>query len=180
MQPWQQQSYGYNSFNGAQAPQQTGGGFMQSQQTGFPGQSQPSQQGPQGQQQRPGGNLSFLNAPPPSSQFQFGAGGMAPQMTGYPGQGGGGMMPQQTGYGGMTGQQTGMSGMMGQRTGMMSQPTGMMPQQTGYGGGLMSQPTGFGGGLRAQPTGYQDPRLQSMMQSFMPSNLSQVSAQQSA
>jgi hypothetical protein len=175
MQPWQQQSYGYNSFNGGQNPQQTGNGsFMQSQQTGFPGQSQP------GQQQRPGGNLSFLNAPPSSSQFN--PGGMAPQMTGYPGSAGGGVMPQQTGYGGMMsqptgmmGQQTGMSGMMGQRTGMMSQPTGMMPQQTGFGGGLMSQPTGFGGGLRAQPTGYQDPRLQSMMQSFMPSNMSQVS-----
>ena len=181
MQPWQQQSYGYNSFNGGQNPQQTGNGsFMQSQPTGFPGQGQPQSQ--PGQQQRPGGNLSFLNAPPPSSQFNPGC--MAPQMTGYPGAGGGGgMMPQQTGYGGMMsqptgmmGQQTGMSGMMGQRTGMMPQQTGMMPQQTGYGGGgLMSQPTGFGGGLRAQPTGYQDPRLQSMMQSFMPSNVNQVS-----
>lgn len=50
---------------------------------------------------------------------------------------------------------------------MMSQPTGY-----GGGGGLMAQPTGFG--LRAQPTGYQDPRLASMMQSFMPSNLNQV------
>lgn len=150
---------------------------MQSQPTGFPGQG-PQQ--PQQGQQRPGGNLSFLNAPPPSSQFN--PSGMAPQMTGYPGAASGGMMSQQTGYGGimsqptgMMGQQTGMPGMMGQRTGMMSQQTGMMPQQTGYGGGMMSQPTGFGGGLRAQPTGYQDPRLQSMMQSFMPSNMSQVS-----
>jgi hypothetical protein len=41
------------------------------------------------------------------------------------------------------------------------------------GGGLMAQPTGMGG-LRPQPTGFHDPRLQTMMQSFMPSNLSQV------
>ena len=34
----------------------------------------------------------------------------------------------------------------------------------------MAQPTG----IRPQPTGYQDPRLQSMMQTFMPSNMSQV------
>jgi hypothetical protein len=76
-------------------------------------------------------------------------------MTGYPGGGASGLMPQQTGVGG----------------------GGMMSQATGYGGGMMSQPTGMGmsGGLRAQPTGMQDPRLQSMMQSFMPSNMAQVS-----
>ena len=44
----------------------------------------------------------------------------------------------------------------------------MMSQTTGIPGG------GFGG-LRAQPTGVQDPRLQSMMQTFMPMNMSQVS-----
>lgn len=68
---------------------------------------------------------------------------------------------------------------MSQPTGMMSQPTGMglTPQQTGWqgGAGLMSQPTGVGR-LQAQPTGMpHDPRLQTMMQSFMPSNMSQVS-----
>ena len=52
----------------------------------------------------------------------------------------------------------------------MSQPTGI-----GAGGGMISQPTGMGmGGLRSQPTGMHDPRLQTMIQSFMPSNLSQV------
>lgn len=68
---------------------------------------------------------------------------------------------------------------MSQPTGMMSQSTGMglTPQQTGWqgGAGLMSQPTGVGR-LQAQPTGMpHDPRLQTMMQSFMPSNMSQVS-----
>ena len=43
----------------------------------------------------------------------------------------------------------------------------------------MSQPTGMGA-LRPQPTGFHDPRLQSMMQSFMPSNLSQVREPQRA
>lgn len=179
MQPnWQQQGSfgGYSSFGGGgntgqggpggfQQPQQTGmPSFMSSQPTGFPQQQQ--------QQQRPGGNLSFLNAPPPSGSFgpqptgfsgmgnnltgpgAGGFSGMTPQMTGYPGGGASGLMPQQTGY-----------------PGLMSQPTGF----GGGGGGLMPQQTGFGGGLRAQPTGFQDPRLASMMQSFMPSNTSQVS-----
>lgn len=80
---------------------------------------------------------------------------MQPQMTGYPGGGASGLMSQQTGYGGMLSQPTGYGG-------------------GGGGGGLMPQQTGYGG-LRAQPTGFQDPRLASMMQSFMPSNMSQVS-----
>ena len=161
MQPNQfSQQYPYN---GGFQPQQTGfqpsnpgGSFMSNQTTGFQ-QQQPMQTG--FQQQRPpsnptgmGGNLSFLNQPPPQqSSFR-------PQMTGYPGGGASGLMSQQTGYGGM-----------------MSQPTGL---GMGMGGGMMAQPTGMGmgmGGLRAQPTGMHDPRLQSMMQSFMPSNLSQVS-----
>lgn len=104
------------------------------------------------------GQYSFLNAPPAAGSFgrQNSTGGMAPQMTGYPG---GSMMPQQTGYSGLMSQQTGMHG-----GGLMAQQTGMP--------GLMSQPTGMG--LRAQPTGIQDPRLGAMMQTFMPSNLSQV------
>ncbi len=128
-----------------------------------------------GQQQRPpssfsnagggggggGGGLSFLNQPPPFSFRQGGLGvGVNPQMTGYPGGGASGLMSQQTGFTG---------------GGFGAQPTGMgIGIGMGGGGGLMSQPTGMGGGLRPQPTGLQDPRLQSMMQSFMPSNLSQV------
>ena len=86
---------------------------------------------------------------------------MNPQMTGYPAGGASGLMSQQTGHPGIGG--------------MMSQPTGFGGGLGG--GGLMSQPTGIGGfgGLRAQPTGIQDPRLQSMMQTFMPMNMSQVS-----
>ncbi|WWC87443.1 uncharacterized protein L201_002332 [Kwoniella dendrophila CBS 6074] len=168
MQPnqWQQQQYGsYPSF---QQPQQTGApgqgfgsnpSFLQSQQTGYPSQMQPMQTGyqqqQQPQQQRPqqtgmpggglGGNYSFLNQPPPSSSFR--SNNLTPQMTGYPGGGASGLMPQQTGY---------------QGGGMMSQPTG-----------LMSQPTGMGR-LQPQATGLpHDPRLQQMMQSFMPSNISQ-------
>lgn len=108
---------------------------------------------PTGQPQ--GGSYSFLNAPPAQGSFggpqrggAFSGQGMQAQMTGFPGGGASGLMPQQTGYG------------------MMSQPTGM-------GGGLMSQPTGMG--MRPQPTGMHDPRLGAMMQTFMPSNLSQVS-----
>jgi hypothetical protein len=106
-----------------------------------------------------GGNYAFLSQPPPSfsansgqrMQSSFtGSNSLAPQITGYPGGGASGLMSQATGYQGMT-----------------SQPTG-------YGGGLMSQPTGMSR-LQAQPTGMpHDPRLQSMMQSFMPSNMSQV------
>jgi len=89
-------------------------------------------------------------------------------MTGFPGGGASGLLSQQTGFGG-----SGGPGMMSQPTGMgMGGGMGMMSQQTGMGGGLMSQPTGMG--LRAQPTGVHDPRLQSMMQSFMPSNTAQV------
>lgn len=82
-----------------------------------------------------------------------GMSGLAPQMTGFPGGGASGLLPQQTGYPG--------------GGGLMSQPTGF------GGGGLMPQATGMGM-LRAQPTGFHDPRLQTMMQSFMPSNMSQV------
>ncbi|TXT04229.1 hypothetical protein VHUM_04227 [Vanrija humicola] len=105
-----------------------------------------------------GGNYSFLNAPPPAGSFGgrgslSGQGGLAPQATGFPGGGVSGLLPQQTGYPGAG--------------------SSMLPQQTGIGGGLLAQPTGYGG-LRAQPTGLpHDPRLQAMMQTFMPSNLSQ-------
>ncbi|KAK8861200.1 hypothetical protein IAR55_002019 [Kwoniella newhampshirensis] len=172
MQPnqWQQQyQYGQQTGN----PNQGFGNpsFLSQQPTGFPSAMQPMQTGfqpQQQQQQRPpmpsaptgmqgGGNYSFLNQPPPSSFRQQ---GMTPQMTGFPGGGASGLMPQQTGYPG--------SGMMSQPTGM-----GMMSQPTGMGGGMMSQPTGMGR-LQAQPTGLpHDPRLQSMMQSFLPSDLSQ-------
>ncbi|KAK4688172.1 actin cytoskeleton-regulatory complex protein PAN1, partial [Tremellales sp. Uapishka_1] len=180
MQPnnWQQQQYSYQ--NGFQ-PQQTGfrpqqqpiggqGGmgnsYLSSQPTGFAPQQQqqPMQTGygqapPRAMTAAPTGapNFSFLNQPPPSSfqqrplQSSFtGGSGLQPQMTGYPAGGASGLISQQTGY------------------------PGMMPQQTGFQGGMMSQPTGMGR-LQAQPTGLpHDPRLQSMMQSFMPSNTSQV------
>lgn len=190
MQPnqWQQQQYSYNPAAYQQQQQRpAAGGYLGAQQTGFPGaaqQQRPMATGfPQQQQQQPmgqsltpnaagtptGGAYSFLNAPPPAGSFgprgSFGnQGGMTPQMTGYPGA-----------QGGMMAQRTGMpaGGMMSQPTGM---PMGMMSQPTGMHGGLMSQPTGMpGGGLRAQPTGIHDPRLGAMMQTFMPSNMSQVS-----
>lgn len=149
-QPQQQQQTGFQPQQTGFQPQQTG---FQSQPTGF--QPQQTGFGQQQQGQRPGvgggGNLSFLNQPPPSMSSYRTGGGMAPQMTGFVAGGASGLMSQQTGY----------------------QPS-LMSQPTGFGGGLMSQPTGMGG-LRAQPTGFQDPRLQSMMQSFMPSNMSQVS-----
>ena len=162
------------------------GAGLQPMQTGFPQQQRPQQTGIAGAQ--PGQNYAFLNQPPSSN---FRGNGIAPQMTGFPGGTGmvsqqTGMMPQQTGFnasanaGRMMPQQTGFQGgMMSQPTGMMSQSTGMglTPQQTGWqgGAGLMSQPTGIGR-LQAQPTGMpHDPRLQTMMQSFMPSNMSQVS-----
>lgn len=162
------------------------GAGLQPMQTGFPQQQRPQQTGIAGAQ--PGQNYAFLNQPPSSN---FRGNGIAPQMTGFPGGTGmvsqqTGMMPQQTGFnasanaGRMMPQQTGFQGgMMSQPTGMMSQSAGMglTPQQTGWqgGAGLMSQPTGIGR-LQAQPTGMpHDPRLQTMMQSFMPSNMSQVS-----
>ncbi|WRT65306.1 uncharacterized protein IL334_002249 [Kwoniella shivajii] len=172
MQPNQWQQSQYSSYPSFQQPQQTGApqtgqgfgsnpSFMSSQPTGYPQQQmQPMQTGyPQQQQQRQqptgmqgggmGGNYSFLNQPPPTSSFQ--SNNLAPQMTGYPGGGASGLMSQQTGY---------------QGGGLMSQPTG-------YPGGMLSQPTGMGR-LQAQPTGLpHDPRLQQMMQSFMPSNISQ-------
>lgn len=156
MQPnqWQQQSFtGYGGGQNGGGQNYGNPSFMTSQPTGFPQQQQQMQ--PMQTGFRPSGNMSFLNQPPPPPRQNFTGGpgmGMAPQMTGYPGGGASGLMPQQTGFQG----------------GMMSQPTG-------YGGGLMSQPTGMGT-LRAQPTGVHDPRLASMMQSFMPSNMSQVSA----
>ena len=182
MQPnWQQQQqqqypYGQSLQQGGQ-PGMGGVGnpsFLQNQATGYPGPGgggvgmQPMQTGFNMSQRHPpsSSHLSFLNQPPPSS-FRTGGGGMGgglnPQMTGYVAGGASGLMSQQTGYPG--------------GGGMMSQPTGMMSQPTGFGGGgLMAQQTGMpGGGLRAQPTGFQDPRLQSMMQSFMPSNMSQAS-----
>lgn len=143
----QSQPTGFGMQQQQQQPMQTGMGM------GY-GRQQPQQISPMpsGQQNTGGGgNYSFLNQPPPSQQSSFrssftGSSGLAPQMTGFPGGGASGLLPQQTGYPG--------------------------------GGGLMSQPTGMGmgmGGLRPQPTGFHDPRLQTMMQSFMPSNTSQVS-----
>lgn len=154
-------------YGGGMGQQPTGMGMggmgMSSQPTGFQQQQRPPSNVsplPTGQQQfggAPGGtgNYSFLNSQPtgfrPSGGLGGAAGGgMNPQMTGFAGGGASGLLSQPTGFGG---------------GGMMSQPTG----------GLMSQPTGMGG-LRAQPTGVHDPRLQTMMQSFMPSNMSQVSA----
>jgi len=194
---WQQGQYGgYQQQPTGQFGAQQTGGFMGPQQTGFMGQPQQQQQqqqpmqsmqtgfgGQQQQQQRPmqsnvsplptgqqggGGNYSFLNTQPSGFRPSFtgSSSGLNPQMTGFPGGGASGLLSQQTGFGG---------GGMGMGSGMMPQQTGMggmMSQPTGMGGGLMSQPTGMG--LRAQPTGVHDPRLQSMMQSFMPSNTAQV------
>jgi hypothetical protein len=176
---WQQGQYGgYQQQPTGQFGGQPAGGFMGPQQTGFMGQPQQQQQ----QQQQPmqsnvsplptgqpgGGNYSFLNTQPTGFRPSFtgSSSGLNPQMTGFPGGGASGLLSQQTGFGG---------GGMGMGGGMMPQQTGMggmMSQPTGMGGGLMSQPTGMG--LRAQPTGVHDPRLQSMMQSFMPSNTAQV------
>lgn len=140
-----------------------GMGGMGQQPTGFGQQQQrppsisPLPTGQSQQQSQQGGGYSFLNTQPtgfrPSFTGSSGGGGMGmnPQMTGFAGGGASGLMSQPTGFQG--------------GSGLMSQPTGM---------GMMSQPTGMGG-LRAQPTGVHDPRLQTMMQSFMPSNLSQVS-----
>lgn len=157
-----------------QRPMQTGMPGMQSQPTGMPmgGMGGMGMGGMSGMSSAPTGmgglratnsgsgnnQYAFLNAPPPPGSFGGGPqrqgsfqGGLSSQPTGFPG-GGGGLMSQPTGMG------------------MMSQPTGMGMG----GGGLMSQPTGMGG-LRTQPTGVHDPRLQAMMQTFMPSNMSQVS-----
>ncbi|WWC98979.1 hypothetical protein V866_005873 [Kwoniella sp. B9012] len=188
MQPnqWQQQQFSYPSFQQPQptgAPQGQGGfggnnvnpSFLSTQPTGYPGQPQqlqPMQTGYQPQlPQRTGmmggmgqgntaNNYSFLNQPPPSNS-SFRSNNLTPQMTGYPGGGASGLMPQQTGYqpSGLMSQPTGASGLLSQPTGLMSQPTGM----------------GMGmGRLQPQATGLpHDPRLQQMMQSFMPSNISQ-------
>jgi hypothetical protein len=195
---WQQGQYGgFQQLPTGQFGGQGAGGFMGPQQTGFMGQPQQQQQqqqqqpmqsmqtgfgGQQQQQPQPqrpmgsnvspmptgqqgGGNYSFLNTQPTGFRPSFTGTSSAlnPQMTGFPGGGASGLLSQQTGFGG------GGMGMMSQQTGMGG---GMMSQPTGMGGGLMSQPTGMG--LRAQPTGVHDPRLQSMMQSFMPSNAVQV------
>lgn len=181
-----QQQYGYNTGQGQgqggyqnngfqQQPQQGMGGmgmggnpgYLNSQPTGYPMQQQQQPMAPMATgypQQRPQSNLNsaptgngqgnygFLNQPPPMPQ-QFGNNrqGQAPS---------GGLVSQMTGF------------VAGGASGLMPLHTGMMPQQTGM---MMSQPTGMGGGLRPQPTGVHDPRLQQMMQSFMPSNMSQVS-----
>lgn len=203
MQPnqWQQQQYGYNpGFQGY--GQQQRPNMLGAQPTGYPGaqQQQPMATGmPGGMGGMTGmggmsgmgggmgagmvgmggggasgagtgagaggaGNYSFLNAPPPPGSFSQRSsisnqgGGLMSQQTGFPGGGASGLMTQPTGMGGM-----------------MSQPTGM-----GMGGGMMAQATGMPGHLSAQPTGYHDPRLTSMVQSFMPSNMAQVSCQVSA
>jgi hypothetical protein len=153
-----------NWQQGYQNPQPTG--YQQplyAQQTGFLGQQQqqssfqqrpppppiPSQQG-----QPP---YSFLNAPPPQSQFRQ-TSSLQSQATGWAGagQGMGSLQPQQTGWNGGGG-------------GLIPQATGLMPQQTGFQGGGGMQP------LMAQPTGFHDPRLQMMASSFMPMNTSSVS-----
>ncbi|KAJ7590631.1 hypothetical protein C8J56DRAFT_887202 [Mycena floridula] len=118
-------------------------GFVQSQPTGFPGnnsfQARPAPPPP------PVPQFSFLNAPPPPVPNRFGGGGLVPQATGFPGQ-------QGQGFGG----------------GLSTQPTGfqgLSAQPTGFGG------QGFGGGMQplmAQPTGFVDPRLQMMSSTFMP------------
>lgn len=158
MQPnqWQQQSqYGY----GGGGPQGFQGGNPQfgqlgSQPTGFGMGAQPTGFQPSPRPPQPtGGNMGFLNAPP-GGQFGGARGGMSQGFTGS------GLSAQMTGF-----PAGGASGLLGQQTGFQG------------GGGLMPQATGFpGGGLVSQPTGFHDPRLQSMMQSFMPSNLSQVSS----
>ncbi|RXK39792.1 hypothetical protein M231_02985 [Tremella mesenterica] len=178
MQPWQQQQqqqqYPYNAF----PPQPTGfqpqpTGYLQSAQTGFR---------PPPQQQLPQGNLSFLNQPPPQQTnlsflnqppSSFRPSGLNPQQTGFPGGGASGLSSQPTGYPG-----GGASGLLPQQTGFPGGGvSGLLPQQTGFQPGLLSQPTGLmpqqTGFLRAQPTGFYDTRLQTMTQSFMPSNLSQ-------
>ncbi|WWD16911.1 hypothetical protein CI109_101343 [Kwoniella shandongensis] len=167
---WQQQQYQYAQQTGNPNQGYGNPSYLSQQPTGFPQGMQPMQTGfqPQQQQQQqqqrppmpsaPTGNYSFLSQPPPSS-FRSQQ-GMQSQMTGFPGGGASGLMPQQTGYPG--------GGMMSQPTGM-----GMMSQPTGYAGGLTSQQTGMGR-LQPQPTGMpHDPRLISLTQSFLPSNLSQ-------
>jgi hypothetical protein len=159
-QPQQQQQQQHQQMQ----PMQTGYGGQQQQQRPMGGNVPPM---PTGQQTGGGGNYSFLNTQPTGFRPSFtgaSGSGLNPQMTGFPGGGASGLLSQPTGYGG--------GGMMSQPTGM-GMGGGMMSQPTGMSGGLMSQPTGMG--LRAQPTGVHDPRLQTMMQSFMPSNMSQVS-----
>lgn len=190
MQPnqWQQSPYGYTpgmqqqgfGQQGQQQQRMGTGSFMSSQPTGFAGGVQPQrpmQTGMSGGmglgggmggmsamstgQPTGAGGYAFLNAPPPQGSFggpqrggSFSGQGMQSQMTGlsgFPTGGSTSLMPQQTGY-----------------SGIMSQPTGMST-----GGGLLSQPTGMS--MRPQPTGMNDPRLGAMMQTFMPSNVSQVS-----
>ncbi|BEJ13329.1 hypothetical protein CspHIS471_0305030 [Cutaneotrichosporon sp. HIS471] len=190
MQPnqWQQQQFGYGGA-GASGFGYGGQRPMNAQPTGFPGQQMPMQTGMPGMgpgmgamggmagQGMPSGgmpsgamgsgstglnapgagagsgapNYSFLSAPPPPGSFgqrgSFGnQNGLMSQPTGFPAGGASGLMPQQTGM-------------------------PMMGQPTGLGANLMAQPTGMG--LRAQPTGIHDPRLGAMLQSFMPSNMSQ-------
>lgn len=150
--PQQPQMTGY-----PQQQQQPGSGFLQPQQTGYPGMSQ---------FQRP------MQTGMPYQQQQQPQQGLAPQQTGM--MGGMGMQqlrPQPTSQflsPGPTGMGMGMSG-------------GLQPQPTGYMGGLQPQQTGFmgGGGLQMQQTGLmpqmtgmpiRDPRMQLMSAQFLPAS----------
>ncbi|EIN07872.1 hypothetical protein PUNSTDRAFT_103983 [Punctularia strigosozonata HHB-11173 SS5] len=169
--PQQQQQ---PQFGGGLQPQPTGfpgqrpGGFQQPQQTGFPSNSgflQPQQTGfvPPQQTGFLGGGAGFGQrpAPPPPpvppipSQFQGQQSAispmnrLAPQPTGFPGVGGGGLMSQPTGFPGAGG--------------LAPQPTGF-PGAGGLRGGPSPAP------LVPQMTGFIDPRITMMSGAFMPAN----------
>lgn len=173
------QQTGYPGMSQMQRPMATGfaggapqgmgmgmGGFQQPQQTSFM-QAQPTGMGVgmggmggSGSMLGPGGS-GMLN--PQQQRFLT----PSPGLGGRPG--GGGLMPQQTGFP----QQQQQQGLMPQQTGYPG-GGGLMPQQTGYPGGGM----GMGGGLGPQQTGlipqatgypgFRDPRLQLMSSQFMP------------
>ncbi|KAH9483528.1 Actin cytoskeleton-regulatory complex protein pan1 [Psilocybe cubensis] len=101
---------------GFQQPQQTGfqggSGFLQSQPTGFPGGNFQQQNRPApppvppipSRFQQPGQQPSFLNMPPPqpsrlmNASPGFGGGGLLPQQTGFPGNSPAPLVPQMTGF----------------------------------------------------------------------------------
>lgn len=176
--------------------QQTG--FMQNQQTGYPGMQQGgmgmnnSNMGmrsqPTGMPSGMGRMQSQQTGMPSMGMQGMNTGGMQPMMTGMP------QRPQQTGMSSFSGMNTG-SGFSSSGMGMSSNPTGASggqgnysflnapPPQSSLGGGMGSrmtpQMTGYPGGgmgaMTAQPTGMpHDPRLQMMAASFMPSNVNQV------
>ncbi|KAF8959742.1 hypothetical protein BDZ97DRAFT_1836791 [Flammula alnicola] len=114
----QQTGFQVQRPQGFQQPQQTGfpggSGFMQPQATGFPGGNfQQNRPAPPpvppipSQFQQPNQNLSFLNLPPPPQPNRLlsaspgfgGGGGLVPQPTGFAGRPvGGPLVPQMTGY----------------------------------------------------------------------------------